>query len=272
MDEIIRNRTIRPSSRLETSKSYKINTKDVSGRDILIVNIDHESKSFRRTYKFNGADLANKASISFKVKEDGASIEIKWSGAKPIGGLQVSSKEKIPKLVQVKAVKYSVPSGSPHRKKSFDPISDENTSILILGTMPGDKSLELNEYYGHSRNRFWKIIATITKNNLPVNYEEKKELLLRTKIGVWDVAHQATRKGSLDSAIEEETPNDLEAFISEYPKLKVIGFNGAKAATLFDKYFTRNKNIKYVALPSTSPANARINFEDICEAWAQILK
>ena len=84
MTEITRNRTIRPSSRLETSKNYKIDTKNVSKNDFLVVNIDHETKPFRKTYKFNGADVAHKDSISFRVAESGTSIDISWSGATPI--------------------------------------------------------------------------------------------------------------------------------------------------------------------------------------------
>ena len=101
-------------------------------------------------------------------------------------------------------------------KKSFEPIANADTTILILGSMPGDKSLELGEYYGHSRNRFWKIISTITGNDLPLTYSDKKELLIRAKIGVWDVVHKANRKGSLDSAIKDEEPNDLESFIPNH--------------------------------------------------------
>ncbi|MCG2614733.1 DNA-deoxyinosine glycosylase [Terrimonas sp. NA20] len=156
-------------------------------------------------------------------------------------------------------------------KTSFEPISNADTMILILGTLPGDKSLELAEYYGHSRNRFWKIISTITGNDLPLTYEDKKTLLLRTKIGVWDVAHQATRKGSLDSAIEGEEPNDLDGFIDRHKNLKVIGFNGMKSQALFDKYFDRKNGIKYIYLPSSSPANAGIDFDNICIHWRQLL-
>lgn len=83
MAEITRNRTIRPSTRLETSKSYKIDTKAVSHGDTLVVNIDHESKSFRKTYKFNGSDVTHKDSISFRVNDFGTSIDISWSGAAP---------------------------------------------------------------------------------------------------------------------------------------------------------------------------------------------
>ena len=157
-------------------------------------------------------------------------------------------------------------------KTSFDPISNDNSSILILGTLPGDKSLDLGEYYGHPRNKFWKIISTITNNELPLTYSGKKALLLKTKIGIWDIAHKANREGSLDSAIENEEPNDLEGFIARHKNLKVIGFNGIKAKTLYDKYFDRKSDIKYILLPSTSPANAGISFDNICEQWLQILQ
>jgi hypoxanthine-DNA glycosylase len=158
-----------------------------------------------------------------------------------------------------------------YTKTSFDPISNAETTILVLGTLPGDKSLELSEYYGHPRNRFWKIISTITDNDLPLTYADKKTLLLKTKIGIWDVAHKANRKGSLDSAIEGEEPNDLDSFIARHKHLKVIGFNGKTSQALFDKYFDRKNDIKYISLPSSSPANAGINFDSICEKWRQLL-
>jgi hypoxanthine-DNA glycosylase len=270
MSEIIRNRTIRTSTRLEKSKSYKIDTKTVSRGDTLVVNIDHETKPFLRTFKFNGADVAFKDSISFRVNDFGTSIDISWSGAEPIG--TTSNKITTSKLVTKQGLEVVVTeTNSTNIKKSFDPISDSETIILILGTMPGDKSLELQEYYGNARNRFWKIISTITNNELPFNYSDKKKLLLKTKIGVWDVAHKADRKGSLDSAIKNEEPNDLKNFITKHKNLKVIGFNGTKSKALFDKYFDREKQIKYILLPSTSQANTGIDFENICKAWQQIL-
>ncbi len=159
---------------------------------------------------------------------------------------------------------------NPIKKKSFPPISNENTRILILGSLPGDKSLELGEYYGHPRNRFWKILSTITNKELPATYAEKKELLLKSGIGVWDVAHKATRNGSLDSAIKDEEPNDLDSFVAKHKNLQVIGFNGKKAELLFNKFFKRQDGLRYVSLPSSSPANAVINFENICTCWKQL--
>src|SRR5690606_1190911 len=274
MTEIIRNRTIRPSTRLEKSKSYKIDTKTVSRGDILVVNIDHETKPFRKSYKFNGSDVAHKDSISFRVNDYGTSIDISWSGATPIGTIATKSvtpttaTKPLTKKVVDKVVSKPI---SVDTKTSFNPISNSDTTILILGTMPGDKSLELGEYYGHPRNRFWKIISTITDNDLPLTYNEKKALLLKTKIGIWDVAHKANRKGSLDSAIEDEEPNDLDNFFTKHKNLKVIGFNGTKSQALFDKYFDRKSDLKYISLPSTSPANTSIDFDSICKLWRQIL-
>jgi len=170
-----------------------------------------------------------------------------------------------------KTLKQTVNTTSTHTKTSFDPISNADTTVLILGTMPGDKSLELGEYYGHSRNRFWKIISAITNNELPLNYSDKKALLLKTRIGIWDIAHKVNRKGSLDSAIEDEEPNDLENFMARHKNLKTIGFNGTKSQSIFDKYFDKKSGIKYISLPSTSPANTSINFDNICKQWRQIL-
>lgn len=165
----------------------------------------------------------------------------------------------------------NVESGAPFTKTSFEPISYPGTTILVLGSMPGDKSLELSEYYGHVRNRFWKVISAITNNPLPLTYADKKDLLRQTNIGLWDVVHTADRQGSLDTAIKNEIPNDLDGFIARHPELKVIGFNGAKSEALFNSYFKRKEGIRYVSLPSTSPANAAIGLEKLCAVWQKIL-
>lgn len=156
-------------------------------------------------------------------------------------------------------------------KSSFAPISAVDAHVLILGSLPGDKSLELAQYYGHPQNRFWKILAQILGKALPQSYEEKKALLLQSQIAVWDVAHTAHRKGSLDTAIINEVPNNLQGFIAQHPNLKIIGFNGQKAEKLYDKYFGRVEGIRYLSLPSTSPANCRIHFEEMCERWRVLI-
>ena len=156
-------------------------------------------------------------------------------------------------------------------KTSFVPVADEETVVLILGTIPGDRSLEVGEYYGHPQNRFWKTLAAVTGNTPPVTYADKKTMLLRSGIGLWDVAHRAVRKGSLDSAIRAEEPNDIAGFLASHDKIKVVAFNGRTAEKLHDRYFDRLPGIEYLSLPSTSPANAAFSLEALCERWRRIL-
>ena len=156
-------------------------------------------------------------------------------------------------------------------KTSFLPVSTADTEILILGTLPGDRSLQLGEYFGHPRNRFWKIIAGITGSPVPESYTQKLDLLHTHRIGLWNVLHSATRKGSLDGAIRNEQPNDLPAFIASHEKLKVIGFDGLKPEAYYNRYFSRNKDLSYLSLPSCSPANARYSLERLCSEWEILL-
>ena len=181
------------------------------------------------------------------------------------------SQTNIKQTEKPKTVKQTKNDNLTHSKVSLDPISNPDTIILILGTMPGDKSLKLGEYYAHPGNKFWKVISAITNYDLPLTYSDKKELLIKSKIGIWDVVHKANRIGSLDSAIKNEEPNDLESFIARHKNLKIIGFNGTKAEALFDKFFDRINGMKYISLPSTSPANTGINFDNMCKIWRQIL-
>lgn len=156
-------------------------------------------------------------------------------------------------------------------KTSFPPISNDQTEVLILGTLPGDRSLLSGEYFAHPRNRFWKIIAAITGSRIPDNYSEKCNLLYGNGIGVWNVLHKAERKGSLDTAILNEVPNDIPSFIAKHQKLKVIGFDGRKAEALFDKYFERRCDLTYISLPGCSPANARFDLAALCNKWEGII-
>ena len=158
------------------------------------------------------------------------------------------------------------------KKNSFEYLSNPDAEILILGSMPEELSLKKGEYYAHSRTRFWSIISIISKIDLESNYSDKCAMLSTLKIALWDVVHLADRIGSLERAIINEIPNDLDSFIENHKHLKVIAFNGKKAETLFDRYFDRKSGIEYYSLPSTSPTNASIDFSEICESWSVILK
>lgn len=155
--------------------------------------------------------------------------------------------------------------------QSFASISDTNAKILILGTIPGAKSLAASEYYGNSRNHFWQLLFTIGNEPYSTDYEVKKNLLLKNNIALWDVLQDCERIGSLDSAILKEVPNDFNGFLKAHPHITHIFFNGQQAAKFFKKYVVLDSNYTLVTLPSTSPANAGISFDGKLAVWQQVL-
>ncbi|MFV0249317.1 MAG: DNA-deoxyinosine glycosylase [Tenacibaculum sp.] len=156
--------------------------------------------------------------------------------------------------------------------ESFDPLLTNSPKILILGTLPGVESLKVQQYYGHARNVFWKIIFQFFKQPPTTNYSYKIDLLKQNKIALWDVCRVAKRKTSLDSDIKGEKPNAVEKLVEAYPSIVAIGFNGKKARELYDTFFNRKASIDYHTLLSTSPANAKYSFEEKFNNWKEILK
>jgi TDG/mug DNA glycosylase family protein len=156
---------------------------------------------------------------------------------------------------------------------SFEPVVDANCRILILGTMPGVRSLQKQEYYGHERNSFWKIIYTLFDAQISKDYEEKKAFLVRHNIALWDVLRTCSREGSSDSNIKNPIPNDFADLFLQYPNITAIFFNGEPAKKLFYRYVIKTLDLgdrPVFVLPSTSPANtARV--EEKYECWKQIL-
>lgn len=155
-------------------------------------------------------------------------------------------------------------------KKSFAPVVPPNSKLLLLGSLPGDRSLQENQYYAHPQNRFWKILALLLGATIPNDYFHRIALLHKYHIALWDVCEAAIRKGSMDTDILQEHPNKIDQLLQENPGIKTICFNGQKAQKLYDKYFERKKGIHYVTLPSTSPANATFNQERLLAAWGII--
>ncbi|MCE3295525.1 MAG: mismatch-specific glycosylase-like protein [Crocinitomicaceae bacterium] len=155
--------------------------------------------------------------------------------------------------------------------KSFPALVNPAAEVLLLGTMPGVKSLAMNEYYGHPQNYFWKLLAAVFEEEIPSSYELKKEMLHRNKIAVWDVLQACEREGSLDNDILNEIPNDFTAFLNEHPKIRLIAFNGQKAAAFFKKHVHLDKEYNLITLPSSSPANAGKSFEQKLKEWKAII-
>ncbi len=131
-------------------------------------------------------------------------------------------------------------------------------------------SLELQQYYGHPQNSFWRILFDLYNITFSSNYDDKKSLIIDNNIAIWDVCYRAIRKGSLDSAIKEENPNGIIELIALNPSISTIAFNGQKAAKLYQKYFQKYDYINYLTLLSTSPANAKYSFEEKLKNWNQI--
>ena len=154
---------------------------------------------------------------------------------------------------------------------SFPPIVNDQTEILVLGTMPGAMSLEKQEYYAHPQNQFWKIMFTLLAA-LPVSsdFSEKIGLLQHNNIGLWDILANCERKGSLDIHIKNQTENDIENLLRQHPKIKTILFNGKESFKYFSRKFKHIEGITYHVMPSTSPANT-VSFAKKLEAWREVL-
>jgi TDG/mug DNA glycosylase family protein len=156
----------------------------------------------------------------------------------------------------------------------FPPISNTQARVLILGTLPGQASLAAVQYYAQKQNAFWKIISALTDSPLDLSYAQRKQLLLKNKIALWDVCKSAERKGSLDSNIKLATliPNDFENFLGRHPKIRLICFNGQFAERIFRSKVqptlsTQWSKIQFEILPSTSPGHAGMRFEKKLEHW-----
>lgn len=154
--------------------------------------------------------------------------------------------------------------------KSFAPIIDDNCRILILGSMPGVKSLTEQQYYAHPYNRFWRLMCLLLGEDISLNdYAAKTAMLLKHNIALWDTLAYCEREGSLDSDINAEIPNDIVGLLNDYQGLTTIVCNGGKASSAFRKYFAKqiSQEIKVHYLHSTSPANARMTLDALADEW-----
>lgn len=157
-----------------------------------------------------------------------------------------------------------------HITHEFEPIFDERSRILILGTLPSVKSREGQFYYHHPQNRFWKVLAKICKTEPPATIAEKKAMLLEHGIAIWDVVQSCDIIGSSDSSIKNVTPADLSVILRR-ASVKTIFLNGGKAWDLYQKYCAGMTELPAVKLPSTSPANAAWSLEKLVTVWEEEL-
>lgn len=151
------------------------------------------------------------------------------------------------------------------------PLYSKNSEILILGSFPSVKSRENEFFYAHPQNRFWKVLSAVFNSPMPQNTDEKKELVLKNKLALFDVIKQCEIKGSGDSTIKNVIPNDLKPII-ESSNIKHIFLNGKTAEKYYKKYIAPIIDIEFTTLPSTSPANAAYSLDRLIEEWKKIIK
>ena len=153
-------------------------------------------------------------------------------------------------------------------------IINNETEILILGTRPGEKSLEKGNYYAKKGNRFWKIMEDIYPELESKEYDEKINFLRANKIGLWDVLRYHEGRGSLDKNIKNEQPNDFKNLFNHHKNIKKVLFNGLKDPK---KFFNKHKcycpnNIKPKPLPSTSGMNTKYSIQDLIKDWKEAIR
>lgn len=151
-----------------------------------------------------------------------------------------------------------------NRKNSFSPVFSTDAGILILGSLPGDASLGKSEYYGHPRNSFWRIMGERFLFDPAEDYAVRLEILRRNHVAVWDVVSSGVRPGSLDSDIRAAIPNDIPGLVASLPELRRICCNGGAAHSLLKRFFPElwKSHFEIIRLPSTSPAAARMSYEE----------
>jgi len=154
---------------------------------------------------------------------------------------------------------------------SFPPIIDNSSKILILGSIPGVKSLEKQQYYAHPQNKFWKIIFELFNEKFTEDYAERMNVLKKHHIALWDVIDSCERKGSLDSEIRNEEANQIEELLEKYPNIQAIFCNGGKSYKNLQKVLGKNFRIPIELMPSTSPLHT-VSFKKKLEEWKTVLK
>lgn len=152
-------------------------------------------------------------------------------------------------------------------KRSFPPVVDAATRVLILGSLPGEESLAQGRYYANRRNQFWRLVAAVTDAELEaLPYEARLERLLAAGVGLWDTVGSATRRGSLDGAIRRVEANPIAELVDALPALRAVGFNGGRSASIGLRQLAGRQGLALIPLPSSSPAYT-LPFDAKLERW-----
>ncbi|MDQ4420095.1 DNA-deoxyinosine glycosylase [Sphingobium sp. DEHP117] len=158
--------------------------------------------------------------------------------------------------------------------RCFAPVCDADVRLLVLGSLPGQRSLAMQQYYAHPQNQFWRLMSEVTGASLvALPYEERLAGLLACGIGLWDVINEATRPGSLDTRITGALPNDLAALLASLPKLRAMAFNGKTASRIGRRQLAGTGSITtdmaLIDLPSSSPAYT-LSYAEKARNWIML--
>ena len=157
-----------------------------------------------------------------------------------------------------------------HVVHTFGPLYNEDSGILILGSIPSPASREVGFYYGHPRNRFWQMLAELYGMPLPESIEEKKALVLSHGLALWDVIEECDIIGAPDSSVKNAVPTDILSLLGK-TQIQTILCNGALSKKIYDQYQLPRTGIPAQKMPSTSPANAAWSLERLKEEWGRAL-
>jgi double-stranded uracil-DNA glycosylase len=155
-------------------------------------------------------------------------------------------------------------------KRSFPPVVDERARVLVLGTLPGEESLRRQEYYAHPRNLFWPILFALFDAAPSPEYAAKLAFAMAQRVALWDVCMLGEREASADATIRREIPNAIDRLLDAHPLIGTVAFNGTAARRLYNRHFPRRPGLAYLAMPSTSPAHARLDFAAKLAQWTAL--
>ena len=158
-----------------------------------------------------------------------------------------------------------------HIEHPFPPVVDENCNILILGSFPSVKSRVNGFFYGHPRNRFWKVLAAVFNEEAPVDIAAKKAFLLRHHIAIWDVISSCDIEGSSDASVKNAVPVDI-THITSVARIGCIICNGSLAQKLYQRHLQPIVGLNAIVMPSTSPANAAWSLDRLTATWRSAIQ
>jgi double-stranded uracil-DNA glycosylase len=155
----------------------------------------------------------------------------------------------------------------PAAKRSFPPVVGDEPLALVLGTLPGEESLRVQQYYAHPRNLFWPILFALFDEAAAPDYAARLAFARMRHVALWDVCMEGEREASADATIRCEIPNAIDRLLDAHPSIRAVAFNGTGARRLHDRHFPRRPGLTYLAMPSTSPAHARLDFAAKLAQW-----